>query len=94
MGVQFLLQRIFPTQGLNPGLLPCTQILYQLSHQGRPFPYKIEILIFVMQCCFKDSESILHLHMCVCVYILTFLINQCLRQQSIISVHYFIYLLK
>ena len=28
-----LLQGIFPTQGLNPGLLQCRQILYQLSHQ-------------------------------------------------------------
>ena len=31
-----LLQGIFPTQGLNPGLLHCRQILYQLSHQGNP----------------------------------------------------------
>ena len=28
-----LLQGIFPTQGLNPGLPHCRQILYQLSHQ-------------------------------------------------------------
>ena len=28
-----LLQEIFPTQGLNPGLLHCRQILYCLSHQ-------------------------------------------------------------
>ena len=27
------LQRIFPTWGLNPGLLHCRQILYCLSHQ-------------------------------------------------------------
>ena len=25
---------IFPTQGSNPGLLHCRQILYHLSHQG------------------------------------------------------------
>ena len=31
-----LLQWIFSTQGLNPGLLHCRQILYQLSHQGSP----------------------------------------------------------
>ena len=31
-----LLQRIFPTQGLNPGLPHCRQILYQLSHKGSP----------------------------------------------------------
>ena len=29
-----LLQGIFPTQGSNPGLLHCRQILYQLSHEG------------------------------------------------------------
>ena len=31
-----LLQRICPTQGLNPSLLHCRWILYQLSHQGSP----------------------------------------------------------
>ena len=36
-GVVFhsLLQGIFPTQGSNPGLLHCRQILYHLSHQRR-----------------------------------------------------------
>ena len=33
----FLLQEIFPTQGLNPGLLHCRQMLYHLSHQGSPY---------------------------------------------------------
>ena len=36
VGSLFLLQGIFPTQGLNPGLLHWRQILYQLSHQGSP----------------------------------------------------------
>ena len=36
VGSHSLLQGIFPTQGLNSGLLHCRQILYQLSHQGRP----------------------------------------------------------
>ena len=31
-----LLQEIFPTQGLNPGLPYCKKILYQLSHKGSP----------------------------------------------------------
>ena len=31
-----LLQGIFPTQGSNPGLPYCRQILYQLSHKGSP----------------------------------------------------------
>ena len=32
-GLHSLFQGIFPTQGLNPGLLHCRQILYCLSHQ-------------------------------------------------------------
>ena len=32
VGCHALLQGIFPTQGLNPGLLHCRQILDQLSH--------------------------------------------------------------
>ena len=36
VGCHFLLQGIFPTQGLNPGLLHCRHILYLLSHQGNP----------------------------------------------------------
>ena len=31
-----LIQGIFPTQGSNPGLLHCRQILYQLSQKGSP----------------------------------------------------------
>ena len=36
MGSLSLLQRIFPTQGMNPGLPHCRQVLYQLSHKGSP----------------------------------------------------------
>ena len=36
VGCHALLQGIFPTQGLNPGLLDCREILYCLSHQGNP----------------------------------------------------------
>ena len=36
VGSLSLLQGIFSTQGSNPGLLHCGQILYQLSHQGNP----------------------------------------------------------
>ena len=35
VGCHFLLQGIFPTQGSNPGLPHCGQMLYCLSHQGR-----------------------------------------------------------
>ena len=33
VGCHFPLQGIFPTQGSNPGLLHCRQMLYCLSHQ-------------------------------------------------------------
>ena len=39
VGSHSFLQGIFLTQGLNPGLPHCRQILYHLSHQGStPFP--------------------------------------------------------
>ena len=34
-----ILREIFPTQGLNLGLLHCRQILYQLSYEGSPVNY-------------------------------------------------------
>ena len=43
VGSHSLLQGIFPTQGSNPGLLHCRQILYQLSHKGK---YSFYLLIF------------------------------------------------
>ena len=36
VGCHALLQGIFPTQGSNPGLPCCRQILYHLSQQGSP----------------------------------------------------------
>ena len=36
VGCHFLLQGIFPTQGLKPGLPHCRQTLYCLSHHGSP----------------------------------------------------------
>ena len=39
VGCHFLLQGIFPTQGLNPGLQHCRQTLYSLSHQRSTYIY-------------------------------------------------------
>ena len=36
VGSLSLLQGVFPTQGLNPGLLHCRRILHHLSHQRGP----------------------------------------------------------
>ena len=44
VGCHFLLQRIFLTQGSNPGLPHCRQMLYRLSHQ-RLFIILLAILI-------------------------------------------------
>ena len=41
VGSLSLPQGIFPAQGLNPGLLVCRRILYQLSHQLSPLVSKI-----------------------------------------------------
>ena len=36
VGCHALFQGIFPTEGLNSGIMPCRRILYHLSHQGSP----------------------------------------------------------
>ena len=53
-GLAFFLQEIFSTQGLNPILLYCRQILYHLSHQGSPCDPKclcpcIAVVIYKMR---------------------------------------------
>ena len=45
VGSLSLLQRIFPTQELNRGLLYCRQILYQLSYQRTYMLYKKKIRV-------------------------------------------------
>ena len=57
MGSLSLLQGIFPTQGLNPGLLHCRQTLYQLSHQGSP-----RILDRVAYPAHLIREGVIYLH--------------------------------
>ena len=48
VGCHFLLQRIFPTQGSNPGLLHCRQTLYCLSHQGSQFKIRSYWLVWIV----------------------------------------------
>ena len=49
VGCHSFLQGIFPTQGSNPGLLHCGQILYHLSHWGSPLNY-ISAINFQWRC--------------------------------------------
>ena len=62
VGSRSLLQGIFPTQGLNPGLPHCRRILYQLSHQGSPrilecVVYPFSRRIFPTQ---ESNQGLLH----------------------------------
>ena len=61
-GSHSLLQGIFPTQGLNPGLPHCRRILYQLSHQGSPSHVsksmkKVWILLFCVSFSVYTSQD-------------------------------------
>ena len=44
-----LLQGIFPTQGLNPGLPHCRRILHQLSHKGSPLTTEKKVIIELLK---------------------------------------------
>ena len=51
----FLLQGIFLTQGSNPGLLHCRQILYHLGHQGSCLRFGTNSII--QNCIFSSQQS-------------------------------------
>ena len=52
MGCHFLLQGIFPTQGLNPGLLHCRRILSLTEPSGKPFDWLLASLWVMISCLF------------------------------------------
>ena len=56
VGCHTILQGIFPTQGLNPGLLHCRWILYRLSHGGKPKNTRVGSLS-LLQRIFLTQES-------------------------------------
>ena len=68
VGCHFLLQGIFPTQGSNPGLLHCRQMLYPLSHH-RPisnFVYLCSWSSYSLPCfetSFYQGFPLLHKHL-------------------------------
>ena len=47
VGCRSLLQGIFPTQGSNPGLLHCRQIIHHLSYQGNP--YRVSLFSVILK---------------------------------------------
>ena len=68
MGTHSLLQGIFPTQGLNPGLLHYRRILYQLSHKGSP--RTLEWVAYPFSSGSSQPRNVdTYTCVCVCVYI-------------------------
>ena len=63
VGCHTLLQGIFPSQGLNPGLMHCRQILYHLSYRE---VLVIPSLTFLLNCCCclvaKSGTTVLQPH--------------------------------
>ena len=49
--LSFAISWIFPTQGSNPGLLNCRQILYHLSHQGNSCIFIMCVRVKLLQLC-------------------------------------------
>ena len=61
VGCQALLQAILPTQGSNPCLLNCRQILYHFSHQGSISPLIYYQLNFSQQYFVVFSIQVSHI---------------------------------
>ena len=68
VGHHSLFQGIFPTQGWNPGLPHCRQMLYPLSHQGSPYP-NAYVMPFIFTHTHKQSVSQFnsHIHQATCL---------------------------
>ena len=64
VGSLALLQRIFPTQGSNPGLLHCRWVLYQLSHQGS------QSFVYIYAYIYTHIHSSIHMQPCSLLLIL------------------------
>ena len=92
VGSHSLLQGIFPTQGLNSGVLHCRQMLYCLNYQGSPEALCIYIYLYIYACVctyiqIEDRVSLhTHIHMCTFIYIYTFL---CIQVFTYIQKYFF-----
>ena len=64
VGSLSLLQEVFPTQGSNPGLPHCRQILYQLSHKGSPIYIYIYLYIYTH----TNTHSLLYPFACQWIF--------------------------
>jgi len=62
VGFHALLQSIFPTQGSDPGLLHCRQILHQPTYQGSPLLCSREIIYGRWE---SEQASAVHIFGCL-----------------------------
>ena len=87
VAIPLLLQEIFPTQGLNPGLPHCRWILYQLSYQGSP-----RIILFINQlqspCFTLDLSVALGFLVCSFVFLAALGLRCCAQAYSNCKVDY------
>ena len=90
VGSLYFLQKIFPTQGLNPGLPHCRRIIYQLSRKGSPRILTGVDSLSLLQWIFptqKWNRSLLH-----CIWILYQLSYQGSPIYIVRSLEYLLYL--
>ena len=64
-----LLQRIFPTQGLNPGLPHCRWILYHLSHLGLTSVWRVALLTYNYSCIIHGIIMCVRIFSCITSYV-------------------------
>ena len=63
-GCHAYLPGIFLTQGPNPGLPHCRQILYLLSHQGNPYDWYYALLSWNIQSPQRNGELLKDQYVC------------------------------
>ena len=86
------LQGVFPTQGSNPGLPHCRQILYQLSHQGSVHVISSSFL-FIAE--YYQMPQFVYLCSCWGIFGLFLLLDYCesnCHEPSSISLFFFFFL--
>ena len=66
VGCHSLLQGIFSTQGLNPGLLHCRRTLYDLSHQGSQSSGDAVAKAERVDCATAGAQARVHFHLLRC----------------------------
>ena len=84
VGSLSLLQGIFPTQGSNPGLPHCRQILYQLRHKRSPYKnWGVIIYNIVLVSSVQWSDSVIHMYIFFFQILLHYMLLQDMEESSL-----------